>query len=280
MRKLGLIAVIGALLLAGSAFATKNSSFKVASEAIKGAEANQVVVPITISYDANLTGLDIPLKYSEGVTLVDVKLGEMLNGYDFKIAKIDAPNSRVVIGAINMVYGTKPNLAAGSGVVAELVFRVDDPSITSISIDKVKLQKPEHNLYFVYNEYDADNVPHVLVTTPEFAPIEVALSDVTGEGSAIPLSFELGQNYPNPFNPTTKINYSIATPGMVSLDVYNVLGQKVRTLIDGHQDAANYSIEWNGQDDNGKPVSSGVYFYKINADNGRFSVTRKMMMLK
>lgn len=278
MRRVLLTAIIGAMVIASSATATKKSSFTVAGTALPGATEQLVVVPITISFDADLTALDIPLKYSAGVTLTEVKLGEMLRGFDFSIANIDAANSRVIIGAINAVYGAKPSLVAGEGVVAELVFRVDDPAVTTLTIEKVRLEKPTHDLFFVYNE-NKDGKPQVMVTTPEFAPIEVALSDVAA-GPTVPLSFEIGQNYPNPFNPTTKFDYSVAKAGMVTLEVFNVLGQKVRTLVNENQAPSTYQIEWNGVDDNGKNVASGVYFYKINADGGRFNVTRKMMMLK
>ena len=245
-----------------------------------GVTPTEVVVPITIKYDKNLTAMDIPLSYSDGVTLTRVELGSMLNDYDFKIANIDAENNLLIIGAINMVYSLKADLPAGEGIVAQLFFTVDDPTLESFTIEVAPQQNPTHDLFLVYDVYDENNIPHVVMVTPEFAPIEVALSGGTNTASVKPTSFSLDQNYPNPFNPTTKINYGVSSAGLVKLDIYNVLGQRVRTLVNEHQEAAFYTVEWDGRDNNGGKVSSGVYFYKVNANSGEFVQTRKMVMLK
>ncbi|HET6348148.1 MAG TPA: C25 family cysteine peptidase [Candidatus Krumholzibacteria bacterium] len=94
----------------------------------------------------------------------------------------------------------------------------------------------------------------------------------------------LGQNYPNPFNPTTKIDYWVpdgARSGAqagVSLIVYDVRGARVRTLVSGPKDAGRYVAVWDGRDDAGSPVSSGIYFYRMTAPG--FATTRKMVLLK
>lgn len=85
-------------------------------------------------------------------------------------------------------------------------------------------------------------------------------------------------NYPNPFNPTTTISYSTKTAGNVELAVYNLKGQKVRTLVNEHQNADNHTIEWNGKDNNGNKVASGVYFYKLSTKDE--VAVQKMLMLK
>jgi flagellar hook assembly protein FlgD len=89
----------------------------------------------------------------------------------------------------------------------------------------------------------------------------------------------LDQNYPNPFNPTTTIEYSIAETGFVSLKVYDVAGQLVRTIVDEVQSPGQVRpVRWNGLNDRGHSVSSGVYFYKLTAAD--FTKTRKMVLLK
>lgn len=281
MRRICSIAVMGTLLAASVAFAGPKSAFDVASTAKLGADnmSSEVVVPITIAYDANLSALDIPLKFSEGVTLKEVRFGEMVSGFDFKTANIKNEDNLVVIGAIHMVYGGKADLSAGDGVLAELVFSVDDPTLSSIRIEKTVLSDPDHDLWFVYNQYDENNVPHVVMTSPDFAPVEVALSGGAA-GGALPKVFDLKQNYPNPFNPSTKIQYDVPTASRVKLEVYNVLGQRVTTLVDDRRDAGAYEVEWDSRDAGGSTVSSGVYFYKFSADDGRFVQTRKMMLLK
>jgi hypothetical protein len=93
-----------------------------------------------------------------------------------------------------------------------------------------------------------------------------------------PLTYELGQNYPNPFNPTTQIAYTVAERGKVMLKVFDVLGREVSTIFDGEQEAGSYRVTWNGRNTNTLPVTSGVYFYRL--DSGNFSRTMKMIVLK
>jgi hypothetical protein len=94
----------------------------------------------------------------------------------------------------------------------------------------------------------------------------------------LPTTFALGQNYPNPFNPETVIEFALPTAGEVSLRIYNAAGQLVRTLVSGSTPAGYHQIRWDGCDANGSGVSSGVYFYKIDAKD--FSETRKMLLVK
>lgn len=95
---------------------------------------------------------------------------------------------------------------------------------------------------------------------------------------ATPESFSLNQNYPNPFNPSTTIKYQLAKQTDVALTVYSVSGQLVRTLVSGAQQPGYYTIQWNGLNNAGEQVSSGVYFYRLAAGNQ--ASTKKMMLLK
>jgi len=94
----------------------------------------------------------------------------------------------------------------------------------------------------------------------------------------LPTSFTLKQNYPNPFNPETAIDYVVAQSGHVELAIYNILGDKIKTLVSGYQVAGSYTIKWQADSDGGTSVASGVYFYKLTA--GDFSETKKMTLLK
>jgi hypothetical protein len=96
--------------------------------------------------------------------------------------------------------------------------------------------------------------------------------------TGIPRTYELFQNYPNPFNPQTLIKYDLPNPGPVNITVYNILGQRVKTLVDSHQDAGHKSVNWDGKDDKGEGVASGIYFYKIKTEG--FEKTKKMILLK
>jgi len=102
------------------------------------------------------------------------------------------------------------------------------------------------------------------------------IPEPTGAGPAF--KNELSQNYPNPFNPQTTIAFSLKERGNVSLKVYNVSGELVRTLMNENQDKGAHTKVWDGRNDSGQPVSSGVYFYKLVTNN--FSQTKKMVLLK
>ncbi len=99
-----------------------------------------------------------------------------------------------------------------------------------------------------------------------------------GNLQPLPDSFGLDQNMPNPFNPSTTIGYQLPEPGQVYLVIYNLLGQEVRTLLDGTLDAGYFTVEWDGKDSFGRQVASGIYLYRMQAVN--FNQTRRMMLLK
>jgi hypothetical protein len=89
----------------------------------------------------------------------------------------------------------------------------------------------------------------------------------------------LNGNYPNPFNASTTIRYSLADDAPVTLEIFNALGQKVRTLLtDKHQIMGSYEVVWDGYNEGGRPVGSGVYLYRLTA--GDFAECRKMIMIK
>ncbi|RMF62551.1 MAG: T9SS C-terminal target domain-containing protein [Calditrichaeota bacterium] len=94
----------------------------------------------------------------------------------------------------------------------------------------------------------------------------------------VPTRFALQQNYPNPFNPTTTIRYQVPQAANVRIVIYNLLGQRVRTLVDERKPAGTYSVQWNGRDDSGRTVASGVYLYRL--VSGKFRQTQKMLLLK
>ncbi len=102
--------------------------------------------------------------------------------------------------------------------------------------------------------------------------------DTANDPDDVNLLTELKGNYPNPFNPTTHIDFSLKKAGKVEIVIYNITGQKVRTLVDGELEADDHSVVWNGKDDRGNQVSSGIYFYRL--QTSETSQTRKMLMLK
>jgi hypothetical protein len=110
--------------------------------------------------------------------------------------------------------------------------------------------------------------------TPNFigeGPAKIVASD-------LPTEFRLSQNYPNPFNPATTLEYDLPGDCYVTIKIYNILGQTVATLVNEQKEAGRYKINWEGKDKAGEKVSSGIYFYRINA--GDFEETRKLLLIK
>jgi len=158
---------------------------------------------------------------------------------------------------------------------------------------------PDGNLSCEVNLDDVGEM-RVVVTKPNFVPYEDSITvslmaDVDeDEANSGIQSFELFQNYPNPFNPVTSIQFSVGTIqkkaadggrwtpdnlcAHTTLKIYNILGQKVRTLVDEPKRSGNYEMIWDGKDYTGKNVSSGIYFYTLEVDDHR--ETKKMTLMK
>ena len=184
-------------------------------------------------------------------------------------------------GAISDTVGFGGFLISGTGVPAgwdDLAYTITTGALAgdigdSICIDS-SWYRPSNN--WTWSDENGAYVPDW------GGPYCWALDDgsdvVETPGNGLPTSFELRQNYPNPFNPSTKISFDVARRGWVNLSVYNVLGQRVATVVDKMMDQGSYLADWNGVSDNGTAVSTGIYFYKLEA--GDFRSTKKMMLIK
>lgn len=272
MKRFNTITIVLALLLAPSLLFGAASSFAPA-KAVVG-ESNTVTVPLVVGNNDGLMAMDIPLTFSEGVTLTEVKFDETrVEYFDLKLANIDNDKNQVIIGLITQVTpNMKPLLESGEGPVAYLVFTINDETLTEFRIDELIMENPHHRLMYVYSDVPGEQ----RTDYPEFTGVTVALSG--GGESALPSDYALEQNYPNPFNPTTEISFALPQASRVTLEIYNVLGQQVTSLIDGDMPAGNHTVTWNGTNSGGGAVASGIYFYRLAADT--FVKTKKMMMLK
>ena len=125
--------------------------------------------------------------------------------------------------------------------------------------------------------------PSAMSVQPLIVPYGLRVVDqVTGvherDGINLPGDFHLAQNYPNPFNPTTQVAFDLPVRTHVTLTVYNVMGQQVRTLVDEPLSAGSYETDWDGHSSSGAEVASGVYFYRLHTE--QFTQTKKMVLLK
>ena len=132
-----------------------------------------------------------------------------------------------------------------------------------------------------------DAATRTIVGTPQAAAATAytyAVRDANGASTSLalqplPTTFTLADNFPNPFNPATTIQYALPQAADVELTVYNVVGQPVRTLVAEHQSAGRYAVEWDATNDSGHSLSSGMYFYRLQA-GGEFLEVKKMLLLK
>ena len=142
---------------------------------------------------------------------------------------------------------------------------------TSISV----LLDDNIQYYWIVVARDADGF---MVGSNNDTPNMVTVGTLSVDDNTVPTVFALHQNYPNPFNPTTQIRYDIPESEFVSINIYDVMGHKIKSLINNNQEAGYRLITWNATNDLGQPVSAGMYIYTIQA--GEFRQTRKMVLLK
>ena len=95
----------------------------------------------------------------------------------------------------------------------------------------------------------------------------------------VPESFRLGQNFPNPFNPDTTIPFRVQMPGMVEIQIFDINGKHIKTLLNERKDYGDYQVMWDGANENGHLQPSGVYFYKITVDQ-KYSEIKRMALVK
>jgi hypothetical protein len=173
--------------------------------------------------------------------------------------------------------------ATGDGDIIVQYRLLSDISSNTIGIEN---QTQNIGLQYVYNtDYDptasalTNGTAIRFTTEPPFANILTGEDDF-GNKYIKPCqrSFFIAQNHPNPFSASTRIDYSLTEPCRLTLSVYDIRGELVRTLFDGKQPAGTYSIEWNSRNNAGIPVSPGVYFCRLQTDN--YTGTLKMFLLK
>jgi len=127
--------------------------------------------------------------------------------------------------------------------------------------------------------YDYEHDTPIVVTNANIPTIAIVITDLSdGDISAIPTVTTLKANYPNPFNPSTTIAFDVANAGRVSIEIYNIKGQRVKSLVNDSFDVGPHIVVWNGDDAAGHAVGSGVYFYRMTAPG--YSSVRKMLLMK
>lgn len=244
--------------------------------------SGKYIVPIIIRNDEPITIVDIPLKFGnagDGLVLDRVEILEKgrVGGFDFKFDQIDNKAKTVLIALVSSSMSLKSDMQPGNDAVANLHFSVTDAQLSEVTLDVDKSRAPQHTMLLIQNKVNAvERSAEVIDFAPEFSAQKIALK--AAGAATLPKEYALRGNYPNPFNAKTIISFALPQESRVTLDIYNILGQKVRTLVDGAMPAGNHKLEWDGTDHNGAGVSSGVYLYKLKADD--FTRVNRMTLLK
>ncbi|MBI2429564.1 MAG: right-handed parallel beta-helix repeat-containing protein [Ignavibacteriales bacterium] len=284
---------------------------------IVGADSLNSVQQIAanVSGDSTISALDASyiLRYVVGLISGFPGLGKQsltadaLSAFSFTIEKSQLPNQFDLIVHLNKpvnVYGVLFSLGFDTSLVQAVGMKRGEAS-DSMSIahhfPKGKANVALAGLYplntagdiarFTFKLLDPARAKEtILFTVKKFILNEEDVTSDVGsivlnvkDVADIPTTFGLDQNYPNPFNPTTTIRYQVPSVSRVMINIYNMLGQKVHTLVNDMQAPGYYMLQWNGTDDHGRSLASGVYIYRIEAvssANQKFVSTKKMLFVK
>jgi len=207
---------------------------------------------IAIEYQGVIRGLEIELDYdADMVDILSTRLSEIQEDVMITSKKIGQDKFKIVVANLNSGSINSKN---NNYVTIPLHFKGNEYQVSSVSLKDIKIAGADGNI------------------------VRTLTRESSSEIKAIPTSFALQQNFPNPFNPMTEIRFDIPESDYVSLAVYNMMGQKIRTLASGNMTPGYHAIIWDGKNDLGSQVSTGMYFYSIHA--GQYKSTKKMLFLK
>jgi len=144
----------------------------------------------------------------------------------------------------------------------------------NVMVDATDLESGTYNCNLIINS-NSPYADSIIVVPVELNVSPVGISE---NENNIPVTYNLSQNFPNPFNPETTIKYQLPQASDVKITIYNTMGQKVKELVNKHTQAGYHNVVWDGKSNQGTQVSSGIYFYQINA--GDFNKTMKLLLLK
>lgn len=251
--------------------------------------AGEVLIYIKIWNDNPIQALAVPLIDSCGVCFLDSSknnagttpacfLGSRVEDFVSLNLNLELNPPKVMYGAVS--FGAP--LPAGDGLFARMIYTVPPGATpTCICLDS-SFFPPGNHLSFI----TTDAAGYVPVFKERCFEVAVRpQTDVPEKDYEKEFDFALNQNYPNPFNGQTAIPFTVHTrrstangPVRLTLTIYNILGQKVTTLLDQEESPGSYQISWDGKDETGKDVASGIYLYRLSA--GHLTLIKKMVLLR
>ncbi len=238
---------------------------------------SQVSVPVYFVTHGEITHYNLPLiiESAGDILFAGHEVGSALEGWDDHWQGLKSDHRQALeLGFADLGGEDNPSLNTNGGRVEalRLIFAIGDNPETRSAAIRARVDDHSGEALFGYR----DGVTGV---TPVIVDGSLTLaSEGIPQDTPLPNEISLSQNYPNPFNPTTEMEYALPETREVRLTIFNVLGQTVRNLVSGTQEAGYHKVIWNGCDNSGKQVPSGTYFYRLEA--GDFSQSMKMVMLK
>jgi len=235
-----------------------NADAQVAIQYADDSTPDQVVIEVLASQVINLSGYEFTLNYDvDQLTFLKAEGGELLNSLGGETPVLLSISNAGELKLGNVIAGaTEETAPEGDGLIARISFRMEGID-ADLRLDDIIFM-------------DVNGVKDVIPSPTGVDPLHI--------GDLTPKVYSLSQNYPNPFNPTTQIGYGLPKDSRVELKVFNIMGQEVTTLVNGWQKAGYRSVVWDGNDNSGHPVASGVYFYRLKAEE--FNFIKKMVLLK
>jgi hypothetical protein len=245
----------------------------------KAIEGTAKVVPVLagLNTDARLAlsaGSTLPRIGEELTVAVNMADFVEVKGYGFSVNYdpsmlefVRVASDKALLGSSQLAEARVASNADGSVAIAAYgqTATQGDLGVSLVFRTKAEIE----NSWIDISEGQLQDGSYGLNEFASFEPVQVQTR---------PEIYNLADNYPNPFNPETTLKYQLPEAADVKLEVYNVVGQVVRTLVADHQNAGRYVVQWDASNDNGQPLSSGIYFYHIQA--GEFQKTKKMLLLK
>jgi hypothetical protein len=215
----------------------------------------EIAAAINLAEATDIMGANITVTFNpEVMEVADVREADFLK-HDGKETAIAWASSEGVLN-IGLAQLGRSEGVSGDGTVAEIVFKTKVMGLADLQFGAVELGSSDGQ-----------------ITSATALPVQML--QVT---KALPKVHALYDNYPNPFNPATTIRYDLPEASKTELAVYNVVGQLVQTLVSEQQKAGEYSVTWDGKDEIGKDVASGIYYYVFRA--GDFKSVKSMVLLK
>jgi parallel beta-helix repeat protein len=259
----------------GSPSAIEPRDYEVSLPQLETPAGGKIQVPIAINDATGLLAGGITIKYDQTVLrAVDYASLKLLNGYYWK-ANTNLP------GEVRFAFATTEPLTPALSAENQRMRQFE----AERSEQREREEKVGGRMLMVEFEVlpNAEGKTSPLILENVNLSNSLSIKKINGEVRVIPSNFALLQNFPNPFNPDTWIPYKLASDSLVSVSIYNAKGQLIRTLHLGYQNAGVYVTKgkaayWDGRDNVGERVSSGVYFYTL--QTGKFISTRKMVIVK